>query len=122
MSVAWKEPETIDTTGTIREQRIPAFRGRSHLESRFIQEIDTAEEKDKLNYCWQMYAKMVCLCFGILFMILIFLASVVPIAFIYINQNELIVDYMSKKILQCPFTTLCPELDCEGYQSIYDNQ
>ena len=53
-------------------------------------------------------------------MSLIFFATVIPIALIYIKE-DLIVDYTFEKVVKCPWTTLCPELDCEGedYQT-YD--
>ena len=112
-SVDWKEPEKLFATRTIRERRIPSFTGRSHLESQFIHEIDNGEEKDKLNYCWQMYAKMLCLCFGLVFLNLIFLATVVPIGFIYVNE-ELKPGERLAKTFECPWTALCPGLDCQG--------
>ena len=84
------------------------------MESRFIDEIDNGEEKDKLNYCWQMYAKMLCLCFGLVFLILIFLATVVPIGLIYFNEDLKEDDILKKTVLKCPWSALCPDLDCYG--------
>ena len=102
LSVNWKEPRKSETGS------IPEFtRGRSNLENWFIHEIDHGEEKEKLNYCWQLYAKMICLFFGLLFITLILVTTVLFISFIYIFTDD---DSLGEDF-KCPWRTLCPKFD-----------
>ena len=92
---------------------VPDYKGRSPLESRFIKEIDNGEEKDKLNYCWQMYAKMICLFFGLICVFLIFFTTIIPIRLIYIMDDNAKADAI-EAAFPCPWTALCPLLDCHA--------